>query len=60
MPPCRVLRRRRLGGEFALSVYGGLAYMTERYDETKVIGGRSDTRFDRFSLYLSEESRHRA
>ncbi len=46
-------------GELALSVYGGLAYMTERYDETKVIGGRSDTRFDRFSLYLSEETRHR-
>jgi putative salt-induced outer membrane protein len=47
------------GDTFALSLYGGLAYTSERYDEEKIIGGRSDTRFDRFSLYLSEESRHR-
>jgi putative salt-induced outer membrane protein len=43
----------------ALSLYGGVAYTTERYDEQKTIGGRSGTRFDRFSLYVSEESRHR-
>ncbi len=47
------------GDESSLSVYGGIAYMTERYDEAKTIGGRVGTRFDRFSLYVSEESRHR-
>jgi putative salt-induced outer membrane protein len=47
------------GADSALSVYGGLAYTTERYDEIKIIGRRAGTRFDRFSLYLSEESRHR-
>jgi putative salt-induced outer membrane protein len=46
-------------GDLSLSLYGGLAYMTERWGEPKTIGGRTDTRFDRFSLYLSEESRHR-
>ena len=46
-------------GNLALSLYGGLAYMTERWGEPKTIGGSTDTRFDRFSLYLSEESRHR-
>jgi putative salt-induced outer membrane protein len=46
-------------GDLSLSLYGGLAYMDERWSEPKTIGGRTDTRFDRFSLYLSEESRHR-
>jgi putative salt-induced outer membrane protein YdiY len=47
------------GDDSAVSLYGGIAYTTERYDEPKSIGGRTDSRFDRFSLYLSEESRHR-
>jgi putative salt-induced outer membrane protein len=47
------------GDNSALSLYGGVAYTSERYDEIKIIGGRNSTRFDRFSLYLSEESRHR-
>jgi putative salt-induced outer membrane protein len=46
-------------GVLSLSLYGGVAYMDERWSEPKTIGGRTDTRFDRFSLYLSEESRHR-
>lgn len=39
-------------------VFGGLAYITDKYRVAQTIGGETDTRFDRFALLLGEESSH--
>lgn len=38
---------------------GGLSYTTDKYSVTKTIGGKTDTRFSRASIYLAETSTHK-
>jgi putative salt-induced outer membrane protein len=40
-------------------VFGGVGYITDKYRVTQTIGGETDTRFDRFTLMVGEESSHR-
>ncbi len=42
----------------ALSVFGGLGYVTDKYNEEQTIGKKTNKTFSRASLYLGEESSH--
>ncbi len=44
--------------ETSFSVFGGLAYSSDKYSVRQNIGGKTDTRFSRSSLFLGEESSH--
>ncbi len=41
------------------TVYGGLAYSADKYDTLQFIDNKIDSRFDRLSLYMAEESSHK-
>jgi putative salt-induced outer membrane protein len=45
--------------ENAFTLLGGLGYTTERYSTLQTIAGETDTRFDRPSAFLAEESAHK-
>jgi putative salt-induced outer membrane protein len=42
----------------AFSVFGGAAYVTDRYGSPKTVAGKTADSFSRSSLYLGEESSH--
>jgi putative salt-induced outer membrane protein len=42
----------------ALSVFGGVGYVTDKYSAEKLIGSKVNKTFSRASLYLGEESAH--
>ena len=44
--------------ELSFSVFGGAAYSTDKYSVAQTIGGKTDTRFSRSSLFVGEESAH--
>jgi putative salt-induced outer membrane protein len=44
--------------ENSFSVFGGAAYVTDRYGSAKTVDGKTSDSFSRSSLYLGEESQH--
>ena len=45
--------------ENSFTLLGGLGYTSERYSSLQTIAGETDTRFERPSAFLAEESAHR-
>lgn len=43
----------------SFDIFGGAGYTTDSYGSTQTIGGKSDTRFSRASVYLGESSSHK-
>jgi putative salt-induced outer membrane protein len=44
--------------ELMFNLFGGAAYSADKYSKRQTIGGSTDTRFSRTSLFIGEESAH--